>query len=91
MEISGSFVDSKIKAKNMNQLKGTLGRYALFSFVKRRKMGEVATFYDQEAFADSQLERALDLRNCGFPTAGPGFRERIKHYFFGNFRPFWVR
>jgi len=84
-------VDSKIKANNMNQHKGTPGRYALFSFVKIRKMGEEATFYDQESFADSQLERALDLRNCGFPTVGLGLRERIKHYFFENFRPFWVR
>jgi len=91
MEISGSFVDSKIKAKNMNQHKGTPGRYALFSFVKERKMGEEATFYDQEAFADSQLERALDLRNCGFPTAGHGLRDRIKYYFLKNFLPFWVR
>jgi len=54
-------------------------------------MGEKATFYDQNAFADSQLERALYLRNCGLPIAGIGLRERIKYYFFQNFRPFWIK
>ena len=54
-------------------------------------MGKGATFYDQEAFADSQLERSLDLRNSGFPVAGLGVAERIKYYFFRSFLPFWVK
>lgn len=82
---------SKLKRKNMSQPKHTSGRYDLFSFAKRSGMGEKATFYDQNAFADSQLERALYLRNCGLPIAGIGLRERIKYYFFQNFRPFWIK
>jgi len=75
----------------MNHRKHTPGRYALFSFAKRSEMGEKATFYDQNAFAGSQLERALDLRNCGLPIAGIGLRKRIKYYFFQNFRTFWIK
>jgi hypothetical protein len=75
----------------MNQRKHTPGRYALFSYLKGCETDKDATFCDQEAFADSQLERALDLRNCGLPIAGLGLRQRIKYYFFQNFRPFWVK
>jgi len=75
----------------MTQRKHTPGRYAPFLSAKMRKIDEKASFYDQEAFANSQLERALDLSNCGFPVAGLGFRDRIKYYFFHNFRPFWVK
>ena len=54
-------------------------------------MGKRSTFYDQGAFADSLLERTLDLRNSGFPVAGLGVRERIQYYFFHSFVPFWVK
>jgi len=75
----------------MNQRKYTPGRYALFSCLKSCRMDKEGTFCDQEAFADSQSERALDLRNSGLPIAGLGLRERIKYSFFQNFRPFWVK
>jgi len=76
----------------MHKDKNTPGEYALFlSDSKKWEMDEKASFYDQDAFAISQLERALDLRNCGLPIAGMGLQERIKYYFFQNFRPFWVK
>ncbi|HXB08676.1 MAG TPA: hypothetical protein VNW04_16205 [Puia sp.] len=75
----------------MNQRKDIPGRYALFSSFKTWEMGRGATFYDQQAFADSQLERALDLRNSGFPIPALGIREMIKYYFFKSFRPFWIK
>jgi hypothetical protein len=76
----------------MHKDKNTPGEYALFlADSKKREMDEKASFYDQDTFAISQLERALDLRNCGLPIAGMGLQERVKYYFFRNFRPFWVK
>jgi len=98
MEIIGSFElltiernRANIKTKSMNEDKNTPGRYVLFPSVKKWEMAKEAGFYDQKAFAASQLERALDLRNCGLPVVGLGIHERIKYHFFHNFRPFWVR
>ena len=75
----------------MNQHRHTPGRYALFSYLKSREMDKDATFCDPEALADSQLERAFDLRNCGLPIAGLGLQERIKYSFLQNFLPFWIK
>lgn len=75
----------------MNQRKETPGRYALIPSAYSSSRGKTATFYDQDTFADSQSERALDLRNSGFPIAGLGVRERIQDYFFRTFRPFWTK
>jgi hypothetical protein len=82
-------LDQAFKPQNMNQRRNTPGRYILFSALNDNWKG--GTFYDQEAFADSQLERALDLRYRGFPVAEPGFRGKIKYYFFHSFLPFWVK
>jgi hypothetical protein len=71
--------------------KHTPGRYAFFSSAKGRETGKEATFYNKEAFAGSQFERALDPGSCGIAIAGPGSRERIRYYFFQNFLPFWFK
>jgi len=76
----------------MHKDKNIPGQYALFlSGSKKCDSAGKASFYDQDTFATGQLERALDLRNCGFPIAGLGLQERIKYHFFQNFRPFWVK
>jgi len=75
----------------MNQYNDPPGRYLFFPSIKSGEVGKGVSFYDREAFADSQLERALDLRNSGFPIAGLGVRERIKYYFFRSFLPFWIK
>jgi hypothetical protein len=75
----------------MNQRKHTPGRYAFFPSVQTPEMSKADTFYDKEAFAFSQLERSLDLRNSGIPVEGPETQERIKHNFFKSFLNFWIK
>jgi hypothetical protein len=76
----------------MNEDKYTRGRYALFLSCKGKwETGGEASFYDQQRFADSQSERALDSRHCGLPIEGLGPQAMIKHYFLQNFRPIWVK
>jgi len=75
----------------MSQREHAPGQCVLFSSFRGEEAGKEPSFCDQEAIADSQLERAMDLRNCGFPIAGIGLRERIKYYFLKNFVPFWVK
>jgi hypothetical protein len=75
----------------MNHRKHTPGQYAFFPSVKTPEMGKADSFYDKEAFAGSQLERSLDLRNSGIPIDEPETRERIKHNFFKSFLNFWIK
>ena len=75
----------------MKQRNDLPGRYYCISVLNNWDMGEDGRFHDQEAFAASQLERALDLRNSGFPVLGMSVSERIKYYFFRTFLPFWVK
>lgn len=75
----------------MEQRDHTQGRFFVISFSNNWNMGEGARFHDQEAFAASQLERALDLRNSEFPVSGLNVRERIRYFFLRTFLPFWVK
>jgi hypothetical protein len=84
----GNFI---VKGKTMEQHHHTPGRHFFISFSNNWDMGEGARFHDQEAFAASQLERALDLRNSGFPVSGLDVRERIKYYFLRTFFPIWAK